>query len=90
MVQYSNTGMVPNDLFPLLLSERQKKFQYRTIRIFFDFSELFLSILLGATITNGDIGLGTVTAALLVGPSLQFWLKVISSLFQTAPSSPRQ
>ena len=77
--QYSNTGMVPNDLFPLLIFERQRRFQYRTVRIIFDFSELFLSIVLGATLSNGDIGLGTITAALLIGPSLQFWLKVISS-----------
>ena len=68
LIQKSGWGLVPNDIVPMLLHEHFEQFQYRTIRIFYDF-RMFAS----GMIFGGTVGIGTIVSALLTGPCIQFW-----------------
>lgn len=72
VIQIANMGMVPNDIMPLFLYKLQNRFQFRTIRIFYDSVFLVCGVLLG-----GTLGIGTVLSALLTGPIIQYSLKLL-------------
>ena len=66
----SRAGTGPNDLVAIILSDKIGKLQFRTVRILCDVVFVLLGFLLG-----GTVGLGTLTAVVLTGPMVQFWLK---------------
>ena len=66
----SNAGAGPNDLISVILADKLKK-QIRYVRMAVDAIFVGTGFLLG-----GKIGVGTVIAILLVGPSIQFWLRL--------------
>lgn len=66
LVIASDAGTGPNDLVAVILTDKLKRFQFRTIRICCDLFFMSLGWLLG-----GKVGLGTVVAAFLVGPIVQ-------------------
>lgn len=65
----SNAGTGPNDLVAIVLTDKLKRFQFRTVRIGCDLFFIIIGFLLG-----GTLGAGTLAAALLTGPLVQFWL----------------
>lgn len=71
LVIVSDAGTGPNDLVAVILTDKLKKFQFRTVRICCDLFFIIVGWLLG-----GTVGIGTVTAAFLVGPVAQFFLPV--------------
>lgn len=73
LVQLSGLGSTANDILPILLSERLPQLQFRTVRICYDCTELVLGVALGTM-----AGIGTLSAALLIGPSLQFSLELLT------------
>ena len=66
----SNAGAGPNDLISVIFADKLHK-QLRCVRMAVDAIFVVTGFLLG-----GKIGVGTVVAVLLVGPSIQFWLKL--------------
>ena len=72
MLQRSETGMIPNDMIPMLISDHTGKLSFQTIRIIYDVTQLVIGILLG-----GVFGIGTLIAACLQGPCIQFAQKLI-------------
>ena len=79
----SNSGTGPNDLIAMILSDwinRHKKLAFRWVRIGCDLFFVILGFFLG-----GTVGIGTIIAALLTGPVVQFFLpvseKIIKKLF---------
>lgn len=64
----SKVGMAPNDIIPFIIKDKTN-FQYRWIRMTLDISFLIMGFVLG-----GVFGIGTVIAALLTGPFIQFCL----------------
>lgn len=71
LVIVSDAGTGPNDLVAVILTDKLKKFQFRTVRICCDLFFIIAGWLLG-----GTVGIGTVTAAFLVGPVAQVFLPV--------------
>ena len=71
LVIVSDAGTGPNDLVAVILTDKLKKFQFRTVRICCDLFFIIVGWLLG-----GTVGIGTVTAAFLVGPVAQVFLPV--------------
>lgn len=71
LVISSEAGTGPNDLVAVILTDKLKKFQFRTVRIGCDLFFLTTGWLLG-----GTVGIGTVAAAFLVGPVVQIFLPV--------------
>lgn len=71
LIQQSGMGSCANDIFPILISERLPRFQFRTVRIGYDCAELFIGFALGVL-----PGFTTLCAALLIGPCIQasLWL----------------
>lgn len=67
----SEAGTGPNDLVALILTDKLERFQFRWVRIVCDLCFLALGFILG-----GVVGVGTLVAAFLVGPCVQFWLPV--------------
>ena len=67
LVQLADIGMVPNDIMPLYIHRKLPRFQFRTIRICYDATQLVLGLLLG-----GVIGVGTILCTLLTGPVIQY------------------
>ena len=68
----SNTGVGPNDLIAIILSDKINKvhpIQFRYVRIGCDVFFVVIGFFLG-----GTIGIGTVIAAVLTGPIVQFFL----------------
>ena len=65
----SNAGTGPNDLIAIILTDKLQKFQFRWVRITCDLFFVILGYILG-----GTVGVGTVIAAFLTGPLVQFWL----------------
>lgn len=68
----SNSGTGPNDLIAIILTDKineKKPVQFRVVRIMCDICFIVLGFLLG-----GKVGIGTVAAAFLVGPAVQFFL----------------
>lgn len=82
----SNSGTGPNDLIAIILTDklslRWKKIQFRWVRVTCDVVFTGIGFILG-----GVFGIGTVVAALLVGPSVQLFLpnsrKAIHKIFPT-------
>lgn len=72
LVQYAHLGMAPNDNVPLAIFEHQRRFQYRTVRVAYDATLFTMGVLIG-----GTFGFGTITCVCLLGPSLQFSLRLI-------------
>ncbi len=79
----SNSGTGPNDLIAIVLTDtinKKRTISFRVIRILCDITFTVIGFLLG-----GTFGLGTILAALLIGPMVQFFLpkseKMISSIF---------
>ncbi|WP_139902785.1 YczE/YyaS/YitT family protein [Clostridium thermarum] len=64
----SNLGVGPNDIIPFVIMDKTK-FQYRWIRMTFDMTYLIIGLALG-----GVVGVGTIIAVLMLGPSIQFFL----------------
>ena len=65
----SNAGTGPNDLIAIILTDKLQKFQFRWVRMTCDLFFVILGYILG-----GTVGVGTVIAAFLTGPLVQFWL----------------
>lgn len=72
LVQAADLGMASNDILPLLLYERQKRLQYRTVRILYDAVQCALGLCLG-----GVVGVCTVASLLLTGPAIQAVLSML-------------
>lgn len=68
LVIKSEAGTGPNDLVAVVISEKTKK-KFSWIRVTVDFSFVAIGFLLG-----GQIGIGTVICAFLVGPVSGFFL----------------
>lgn len=69
IVVKSNAGTGPNDLIAIILTDKLQKFQFRWVRMTCDLFFVILGYILG-----GTVGIGTVIAAFLTGPLVQFWL----------------
>ena len=81
----SNSGTGPNDLIAIILTDKineKRKVQFQFMRISCDVFFIVVGFILG-----GKLGIGTVAAAFLVGPTAQFFLprsrKVIHKIFPT-------
>ncbi len=72
LLQIGDLGMAPNDTVPLALSERQKRFQFRTVRIIYDATQFSIGALIG-----GVFGFGTIASVALTGPSIQISLRLL-------------
>ena len=68
LVIASDAGTGPNDLVAVILTDKLKKFQFRTVRICCDLFFIIAGFLLG-----GTVGVGTIVAAFLVGPIVQIF-----------------
>ncbi|MBR5266854.1 MAG: YitT family protein [Lachnospiraceae bacterium] len=68
LVIASDAGTGPNDLVAVILTDKLKKFQFRTVRICCDLFFITAGFLLG-----GTVGIGTIVAAFLVGPIVQIF-----------------
>lgn len=68
LLKATELGVAPNDVIPFLISDKTKG-QYRVIRICMDVTFFVVGWLLG-----GVIGVGTIIAALLQGPTIQFFM----------------
>jgi len=71
----ADLGVAPHDELPFLVSD-VTKVQYRWIRICFDVTYVVTGYLLG-----GLVGLGTIVATLLLGPTIQFFLPIVEKPF---------
>ena len=69
----SHAGTGPNDLIAIILTDKLRKtfpsLQFRTVRIICDVLFTAIGFILG-----GNVGIGTVAAAFLTGPLVQFFL----------------
>ena len=72
----SNAGTGPNDLVAVILSDKIERVEFRWIRVACDLFFVALGFLLG-----GTVGAGTIAAAFLTGPLVQFWLPVTRKWF---------
>lgn len=76
----SNSGTGPNDLIAIILSDKIGKFPFSRVRMTCDVVFTLAGFLMG-----GVFGVGTLVAAALIGPIVQFFLpktqKVIGKLF---------
>ncbi len=68
LLKATELGVSPNDVIPFILSDKSKK-EYRVVRMCLDAAFLIIGFLLG-----GVVGVGTIIAALLTGPSIQFFM----------------
>lgn len=71
LVIASDAGTGPNDLVAVILTDKIRRFQFRTVRICCD-----ILFLLTGWVLGGTVGAGTVVAALLVGPVVQVFRPV--------------
>ena len=69
VVIQSRAGTGPNDLIAIILSDKLPRLQFRWVRVGCDLVFVALGFLLG-----GTVGVGTLAAALVIGPLVQFWL----------------
>lgn len=69
LVIKSDAGTGPNDLVAIILTDKINKFQFRTVRIGCDIFFTACGFILGAT-----VGIGTVAALVLVGPTVQWFM----------------
>lgn len=75
MLKATDLGVAPNDLIPFIIAEFSKK-EYRWVRVCMDITLFVIGYFLGGI--NKDAGIsafgGTVIAALLTGPFIQFFM----------------
>lgn len=76
----SQAGTGPNDLIAIVISDKLPKIQFRFVRMACDIFFIIIGFILG-----GVIGIGTVAAAFLTGPLVQFWLPKTKFLIQKLP-----
>ena len=76
----SEAGTGPNDLIAIVISDKLPKVQFRFVRIACDVCFIIIGFLLG-----GVVGIGTVVAAFLTGPLVQFWLPKTKALISRLP-----
>lgn len=76
----SEAGTGPNDLIAIVLSDKIPRIQFRYIRILCDVFFISIGFILG-----GVVGIGTVVAAFLTGPLVQFWLPKTKTLIARLP-----
>ncbi len=63
----SEAGLGANDLVAVILTDKLKKFQFRWVRMACDVTFMVIGFILG-----GTVGVGTVIAVCLIGPTVQF------------------
>ncbi len=78
----SEAGTGPNDLIAIVISDKLPKIQFRFVRIACDIFFIIIGFLLG-----GIVGVGTVAAAFLTGPLVQFWLPKTKAAIRKLPYS---
>ena len=74
----SNSGTGPNDLVAIIMTDKLNKklnVQFRWVRMACDVIFIVLGVIMG-----GTLGVGTVAAAFLTGPAVQFFLPISSRL----------
>lgn len=76
----SDAGTGPNDLIAIVISDKLPKIQFRFVRIACDVFFIIAGFFLG-----GTVGAGTVVAAFLTGPLVQFWLPKTKALIRKLP-----
>ncbi|MGN0131410.1 MAG: YitT family protein [Lachnospiraceae bacterium] len=76
----SEAGTGPNDLIAIVISDKLPKVQFRFVRIACDIFFIVIGFLLG-----GIVGIGTVVAAFLTGPLVQFWLPKTKAVIRRLP-----
>lgn len=78
MLKATDLGVAPNDLIPLIISDFTKK-EYRWVRMIIDITLFVVGFLLGGIDKSAGIGAfgGTVIAALLTGPLIQFFMPIL-------------
>ena len=69
LVIKSDAGTGPNDLIAIIFTDKLKRVEFRWVRMSCDVVFIVLGLLLG-----GTIGVGTVVAAILIGPIVQWFL----------------
>lgn len=74
LLKSTNLGVAANDIVPLLISDKTK-LPYSKIRIPMDITFVVLGFFLG-----GVIGIGTLIAAFLTGPVIEFFMPRIAKL----------
>ncbi len=65
----SNSGTGPNDLIAIILTDKLKKFPFSRVRMGCDVVFTLAGFLMG-----GVVGIGTLVAVVLIGPTVQFFL----------------
>lgn len=85
IVVKSNSGTGPNDLIAIILTDKvgsKRKIPFGVVRVICDITLIVVGVLLG-----GTFGIGTIAAAVLIGPIAQFFFpkseKLIHKLFPT-------
>lgn len=76
----SEAGTGPNDLIAIVISDKLPKIQFRFVRIACDIFFIIIGLILG-----GVVGIGTVIAAFLTGPLVQFWLPMTKAAIKKLP-----
>ncbi len=71
----SRAGTGPNDLIAIILSDKWGRWEFRWVRMACDGLFVLLGFLLG-----GTLGIGTIVAAVLTGPCVQFFLPLTGRL----------
>lgn len=79
LVIASDAGTGPNDLVAVILTDKLRRFQFRTVRIACD-----LLFILAGWLLGGTVGVGTVAAAFLVGPVVQFFRPIHQRMLDRA------
>ncbi|MCR6513833.1 MAG: YczE/YyaS/YitT family protein [Clostridium sp.] len=74
LLKSTDLGVAPNDIIPFILADKAKK-SYSVVRMCIDATFLILGFFLG-----GVVGVGTVIAALLTGPLIQFFMPKIEAV----------
>lgn len=65
----TDAGTGTYDLIAVILYDKTTKFQFRTVRVFTDFSATAIGFILG-----GSLGFGTVLSVIGIGPAIQLFL----------------
>lgn len=82
LVIKSDAGTGANDLVAVILTDKLKRFQFRWVRVGCDVFFAATGFLLG-----GVLGIGSLAAALLVGPVAQFFFPIMERLVRTTVSA---
>ena len=68
-------GASPYDALPFIISEHQKKFSFKTIRMMWD-----IAFVIGGFLLGGNVGIVTVLVAFFLGPIIS-WIKNKMEIF---------